>query len=61
MNALFFRKSPRLSDWIGLGIFVAAYLAVIGILFLPRPVEGADTRAVSSVVVSGPATARLHD
>ncbi len=49
MRSLFFRRTPQLADYLGLGLFVVAYLAVIGLVFLPRVYHGAMPR--SSVAV----------
>ncbi|HEY0213282.1 MAG TPA: hypothetical protein VGC40_06815 [Paenirhodobacter sp.] len=41
MRSLFYRKDPQLSDYLGLGLFLVAYLAVIGLVFVPRVYPGA--------------------
>lgn len=48
---LFYRKEPQLSDYLGLGLFFVAYLAVIGLIFLPRVHHRAAATPPSSFAV----------
>lgn len=46
MKTLFYKGDPRLSDYVGFGIFLATYLAVLGFVFSPWLSSGDRVRGV---------------
>lgn len=50
MKSFFYRDEPRLGDWIGLGLFLAGYLALMGLVLMPKTVQGAAQAALGQII-----------